>query len=129
MGELFEYAVLRVVPRVERGEFLNAGVVLHCATKGFLDARVHLDLARLSALHPGADGDAMLAHLEATRLVCAGGPRAGYVGLMPKSQRFGWLTAPRSAVIQPSPVHTGFSEDPGEALEHLLRVMVLPPGS
>ena len=128
MSELFEYAVLRVVPRVERGEFVNAGVVLHCATKGFLDARIHLDGARLSALDPGADRAAVLAHLEVAKLLCAGGPEAGYVGGMPKSQRFGWLTAPRSAVVQPSPVHTGFSEDPEEALEHLLRVMVLPPG-
>ena len=107
MSELFEYAVLRVVPRVERGEFVNAGVVLHCGSKGFLDARVHLDV---------------------TRLVCAGGAGAGYVGRLSRSQRFGWLTAPRSAVVQPSPVHTGFSEDPERTLEHLLRVMVLPPG-
>lgn len=127
MSELFEYAVLRVVPRVERGEFVNAGVVLHCGPKGFLDARVHLDPARLAALDPGSDRAALLAHLEVARLVCAGGPEAGYVGRMPRSQRFGWITAPRSAVIQPSPVHTGFSEDPEAALEHLLRVMVLPP--
>ncbi|QIN79858.1 DUF3037 domain-containing protein [Rubrobacter marinus] len=128
MSDLFEYAVLRVVPRVERGEFLNAGVVLHCALRGFLDARVHLDPTRLSALDPGADHEAVLSHLEVARLVCEGGPGAGYVGLMPRSQRFGWLTAPRSAVVQPSPVHTGFSEDPEASLEHLLRVMVLPPG-
>ena len=128
MSELFEYAVLRVVPRVERGEFLNAGVVLHCGSKGFLDARIHLDLDRLSVLDPGTDASAVLAHLEVARLVCVGGSEAGYVGLMPKSQRFGWLTAPRSAVVQPSPVHTGFAEDPKEALEHLLRAMVLPPG-
>ena len=127
MSELFEYAVLRVVPRVERGEFLNAGVVLHCASRGFLDARVHLDPARLSALDPRADHAAVLAHLAATRLVCAGGRAAGYLGLMPRSQRFVWLTAPRSTIVQPSPVHTGFSRDPEEALEHLLRVMVLPP--
>ena len=128
MSELFEYAVLRVVPRVERGEFVNAGVVLHCATKGFLDARIHLDGARLLALDPGADRTSVLAHLEVAKLLCAGGPEAGYVGRMPKSQRFGWITAQRSAVVQPSPVHTGFSEDPKGALEHLLRVMVLPPG-
>ena len=128
MSDLFEYAVLRVVPRVERGEFVNAGVVLHCATKGFLDARIHPDPARFLALDPEGDWAVVLAHLEVARLVCAGGSEAGYVGRMPKSQRFGWLTAPRSAVVQPSPVHTGFSEDPEETLEHLLRVMVLPPG-
>ena len=126
MSELFEYAVLRVVPRVERGEFVNAGVVLHCGSKGFLGARVHLDPARLAALDPAADHEAVLAHLDVARLVCAGGSEAGYVGLLSRSQRFGWLTAPRSAVVQPSPVHTGFSEDPEETLEHLLRVMVLP---
>lgn len=126
MSELFEYAVLRVVPRVERGEFVNAGVVLHCGSKGFLDARVCLDPARLAALDPGADHETVLAHLDVARLVCAGGAGAGYVGLLSRSQRFGWLTAPRSAVVQPSPVHTGFSEDPEGTLEHLLRVMVLP---
>ncbi|CAA9458131.1 MAG: hypothetical protein AVDCRST_MAG25-415 [uncultured Rubrobacteraceae bacterium] len=127
MSELFEYAVLRVVPRVERGEFFNAGVVLHCGSKGFLGARIHLDAARLAALDPAADHGSVLAHLDVARLVCAGGAAAGYVGRLSRSQRFGWLTAPRSAVVQPSPVHTGFSEDPERTLEHLLRVMVLPP--
>ena len=128
MSELFEYAVLRVVPRVERGEFVNAGVVLHCGSKGFLDARIHLDPARLTALDPAADHGAVLAHLDVARLICAGGAGAGYVGLLSRSQRFGWLTAPRSAVVQPSPVHTGFAEDPAGTLEHLLRIMVLPLG-
>lgn len=124
---LFEYAVLRVVPRVERGEFVNVGVVLYCQETRFLDARVHLDPERLRALDPYLDLEAVSAHLEASGRVCAGGPEAGAVGLLPPGQRFGWLVAPRSTVVQASPVHTGFADDPKEALEHLLRVMVLPP--
>ena len=127
MSKLFEYALLRVVPRVERGEFINAGVVLHCSEANFLDARVHLDHGRLSALDSELDHASVLAHLEAARLVCAGDRRAGPIGLLPPSQRFGWLVAPRSTVVQPSPVHTGFAADPEEALEHLLRTMVYPP--
>ena len=128
VSKLFEYALLRVVPRVERGEFINAGVLLHCPEADFLDARVHLDPGRLGALDPGVDYASVLAHLEAARLVCAGGREAGLIGLLPRSQRFGWLVAPRSTVVQPSPVHTGFAADPEEALEHLLRTMVYPLG-
>jgi hypothetical protein len=124
---LFQYALLRVVPRVERGEFINAGVVLYCQDAGFLDARVHLDPGRLRALDPNLDPEAIRAHLEVARLVCEGGPEAGAVGLLPPGQRFGWLVAPRSTVVQPSPVHTGFADDPEEAIEHLLRVMVRAP--
>lgn len=127
MASPFEYALLRVVPRVERGEFINAGVVLYCQEEKFLDARVHLDHERLRALDPGLDPETVLAHLEVARRVCAGGPDAGAVGLLPPGQRFGWLVAPRSTVVQPSPVHTGFTEDPEEAIEHLLRVMVRTP--
>jgi len=124
---LFEYALLRVVPRVEREEFINAGVVLYCKEASFLDARVHLDRDRLRALDPVADPDAVQAHLETARLVCAGGPEAGAIGLLPPGQRFGWLVAPRSTVVQASPVHTGFAKDPGEALNRLLKTMVRPP--
>jgi hypothetical protein len=123
----FEYALLRVVPRVERGEFINAGVVLYCQDKKFLDARVHLDTERLRALDPNLDPEVIRAHLEVARLVCEGGPEAGAVGLLPPVQRFGWLVAPRSTVVQPSPVHTGFTEDPIQAIEHLLRTMVQAP--
>lgn len=128
MTSSFEYALLRVVPRVERGEFINAGVVLHCREARFLDALVYLDPERLRALDPTLDPEAVAAHLEAARKICAGGPEAGAIGLLPISQRFGWLAAPRSTVVQPSPIHTGFSHDPKEALEHLLKVMVHPPG-
>ena len=127
MASPFEYALLRVVPRVERGEFINAGVVLYCQEARFLGARIHLDAERLRALDPRLDAETVLAHLEVARRVCAGGPEAGAVGLMPPVQRFGWLVAPRSTVVQPSPVHTGLAKDPEEAIEHLLKVMVCPP--
>jgi hypothetical protein len=128
MNKPFEYAVLKVIPRVERGECINAGVVLYCQADRFLGARIHLDADRLKALDPGADLDAVRAHLEAARSVCAGGPEAGAVGRLPIRERFGWLVAPRSTVVQPSEVHTGLTDDPEAELEHLLRSMVLPPG-
>ena len=128
MNKPFEYAVLRVVPRVERGECINAGVVLYCQEQRFLDARVHLDPERLKALDPDVDLEAVLAHLEAVRSVCAGGPEAGAVGRLPPGERFGWLVAPRSTVVQASPVHTGLTDDPEAELERLLRSMVLMPG-
>jgi len=127
VGSLFEYALLRIVPRPERGEYINAGVVLYAPETGFLAARVHLDTDRLRALDPGVDPETVRAHLEAVLVVCRGGPEAGGVGRLPPRQRFGRLVAPRSTVVQPSPVHTGFSDDPEATLEHLLRVMVHPP--
>lgn len=127
MGSLFEYAVLRVVPRPEREEFINAGVVLYCPERGFLDARIHLDRERLHTLDSGLDPDAIFAHLEAVRRVCAGGPEAGALGHLPPRQRFGCLVAPRSTVVQASPTHTGLTCDPEAALEHLLATLVLPP--
>ena len=126
MGKPFEYAVLRVVPRVERGEFINAGVVIYCQAERFLGARVHVDPTRLKVLDPDADLKAVLAHLEAVRSICAGDPRVGSVGRLPLGERFGWVVAPRSTVVQPSPVHTGLTDDPEAELERLLRRMVLP---
>jgi hypothetical protein len=123
----FEYALLRVVPRVERGEFVNAGVVLYCQEKRFLEAAIGLDSERLRALDPRLDPETVRAHLEAARRVCAGGPGAGPIGLLPPVQRFGWLVAPRSTVVQPGPVHTGLAEDPQKALDHLLETMVRAP--
>ena len=128
MSKPFEYAVLRVVPRVERGECINAGVVLYCQADRFLGARVHLDAERLKALDPDADLEAVRAHLEAARLICRGGAEVGAVGRLPLRERFGFLVAPRSTVVQPSEVHTGLTEDPEAELERLLRSMVLPPG-
>ena len=127
MDKPFEYAVLRVVPRVDRGEFINAGVVLYCREERFLGSRVYLDAARLKALDPHADLEALRAHLEAVRAVCVGGPEAGAVGRLPLGERFRWLVAPRSTVVQPSPVHTGLTDDPEAELERLLSRMVLPP--
>ncbi len=127
MPSPFEYALLRVVPRVERGEFVNAGVVLYCQEKRFLEAAIDLDPERLRALDPRLDPETVRAHLEAARRVCAGGPGAGPIGLLPPVQRFGWLVAPRSTVVQPGPVHTGLAEDPQKALDHLLETMVRAP--
>ncbi len=129
MGKPFEYAILRVVPRVERGERINAGVVLYCQDEKFLDARVHLDSERLLVLDPTSDLEAVRAHLEAVQPVCAGSDEAGTVGRMPTRERFGWLVAPRSTVVQPSTVHTGLTDDPTAELERLLQSMVLPLGT
>lgn len=127
MTNLFEYALLRVVPRPERGESINAGVVLYSPENGFLEARVHLDEARLRALDPDADPEAVRAQLQAVILACQGGAEAGGIGELTPRQRFGRLAAPRSTVVQPSPIHTGFSDDPEATLEHLMRVMVHTP--
>jgi hypothetical protein len=123
----FDYAVVRVVPRVERGERINAGVILYCKTIGFLGARIALDRARLCALDPTIDLDAVECALALIPLVCAGDPTAGPIAKLPQSERFHWLTAPRSTITQPSPVHTGLCDDPEHALERLLQTMVLPP--
>lgn len=122
--DAFEYAVIRIVPRVERGEFVNAGVVLFCRTRHFLDARIELDTARLAALAPGLDLAAVREHLDYIRLVCAGGAAAGPIGLLPQHERFRWLTAPRSTIVQPSPVHCGICDDPQAALDNLVAKMV-----
>jgi hypothetical protein len=120
----FDYAIVRVVPRVDRGEFINAGVVLFCRTRRFLGARIQLDEDRLLALAPGADLGEVRRHLDAIPLICAGGPRAGPLGLLPQAERFHWLVAPRSAMIQTSPVHVGLCAEPHDALEHLVATMV-----
>ncbi len=122
----FDWAVVRVVPRVERGEQINAGVILYCKTIGFLGARIALDRARLQALDPTIDTDAVARALELIPLVCAGDAAAGPIAQLPQSERFHWLTAPRSTITQPSPVHTGLCDDPERALERLLQTMVLP---
>jgi len=120
----YDYAVIRVVPRVERGEFVNAGVVLSCKAGGFLEARIELDEARLRALDPGVDLDVVRAHLAAFAAICAGGDAAGPIGRLPARERFRWLVAPRSTVVQPGPVHTGLTSDPESELTRLLDVLV-----
>ena len=122
----FDYAIVRVVPRVEREEFLNAGVILYCLTQRFLGARVALDPQRLCALYPGADVELVQGHLESIPRVCAGGRGAGPIGQLPQKERFHWLVAPRSTILQTSPVHSGLCADPQAALDALFARMVLP---
>ena len=126
--EPFQYAVLRVVPDLERGEAVNAGVVLFCRRRGFLAARARLDHDRLAALAPGADAAAIAARLDDLVRIAAGDPAAGAVARLDQSERFGWLTAPASTVVQPSAVHTGLCEDPGATLAGLVEKLVGPPG-
>jgi Protein of unknown function (DUF3037) len=122
--ELFQYALLRVVPDLERGEALNAGVVLFCRRRGFLGLRVGLDERRLAALAPGADAAAIARRLEDLRRIAAGDETAGQVARLEPSERFGWLTAPASTVVQPSAVHTGLCDDPAAMLDRLFRRLV-----
>lgn len=123
----FDYAIVRVVPRVERGECINAGVILFCLTKRFLAAKVELDERRLLALAPDVDLELVRGHLEAIPRICAGGRPAGPIGQLPQKERWHWLVAPRSTIIQTSPVHSGLCEDPAQALEHLMDRMVRLP--
>jgi hypothetical protein len=115
----FDYALIQIVPRVERDERLNAGVVLFCPAAGFLGGRISLDEARLRAVAPDADWPAIAAQLEAVRAVCAGDPQAGPIARLSASERFHWLTAARSTVVQPSPAHAGLCDDPAAALDRL----------
>ena len=124
----FDYAIVRVVPRVERGEFINAGVILYCLTSRFLSAKVELDEKRLLALAPEVDVALVRGNLEAMPRICAGGRGSGPIGQLPQKERWHWLVAPRSTILQTSPVHSGLCEDPAKALEHLMdRVVRLPP--
>lgn len=123
--ETYDYAVIRVVPRVEREEFINVGVILSCQRLDWLQAHIQLDPPRLLALSPEADVETIARHLAAYPLICAGGPHAGPIGLLPTRARFHWLTAKRSAVIQTSPVHMGRCDGDLQAvLEHLMDKMV-----
>lgn len=121
----YDYAIVRLVPRVERGETINVGVILSCPERSFLAARIALDAARVHALHPGFDVETVRAHLDAIPRICAGGPDAGPLGALPARARFHWLVAPRSTVIQVSPVHSGRTDDPAAALERLVGTLVL----
>jgi hypothetical protein len=123
----FEYAIVRVVPRVERGECLNAGVILWCRSLAWLHAAFELDHDRLLAFAPDADVATIEAHLESFVRVASGGSEAGPIGRMDPGERFRWLVAPRSTVIQVSEVHEGLCGDPAEALEHLLQTLVRTP--
>jgi len=120
----YDYALIRVVPHVERGECLNAGVLLFCRTQGFLEVRIHLDKTRALALAPDLDLAAVQGQLEDIVHICKGGPEAGPLGQMSQSERFHWLVSPRSTIIQTSHVHMGLCADPEAALEHLFETMV-----
>lgn len=122
--DTYDYAIVRVVPRVEREEFLNAGVIVSCHATEFLDARIELDEARLRALDPGVDLFEVHRHLATFPAICRGGPQAAPIGLLPPRARFHWLTAKRSSLIQTSAVHTGRSRDLDATVEHLLTTMV-----
>ena len=123
----YDYAIVRVVPRVERGEFINAGVILSCAASGLLQARIELDEWRLLALDPFVDLAGIRAGLAAIPVICAGGAAAGALGALSLRERFHWLVAPRSTAIQTSPVHTGRCTSPEDQLEQLMRTMVRRP--
>ncbi len=129
----YDYALVRVVPRVERGECLNAGVILYCAERAYLAARIQLDEPRLLALLPSLTPDELdeiRAHLAAIPLLCAGGSGAGPIGQLAQAQRFRWLVAPRSTMVQPSPTHSGITADPAAALDQLFETLVrLPPST
>jgi hypothetical protein len=127
LPHLYDYAVVRVVPRVERGEFVNAGIILACRAQGYLQARIELDATRLRALDPGADVESLRAALAVIPAICEGGAAAGALGRLSLRERFDWLVAPRSTSVQTSPVHTGRCADLDATMEHLLDRTVRPP--
>lgn len=120
----YDYAIVRVVPNVERGERVNVGVILSCADTDFLDARIEIDEHALLAIDPGLDLAAVRTLLNVIPIVCRGGPAAGPIGLLPARGRFRWLVSPRSTVVQPSAVHTGRTSDPAACLDHLMNRVV-----
>lgn len=123
----YDYAIIRVVPRVDRGEFVNVGVIVSCRGQDFLEARIELDEQRLRALDPALDMEMVRAHLATIPAICKGGAEAGEIGRLSPRERFDWLVAPRSTIIQTSPVHTGRCKSPAAAIKHLIETMVRPP--
>jgi hypothetical protein len=121
----FDYAILRVVPRVERQEFINAGVIVFCLERKYLAARIHLDRDRLSAITRDTDLDLISQHLEAIPRICEGDPKAGPVAGLSQRERFHWLVSPRSTIIQTSPVHTGVCDSTDDLLDRLEKQFVL----
>lgn len=126
-ADTYDYAVIRVVPRVEREEFINVGVILSCERTGYLEARIELDEARLRALAPDIDMESVRRHLATLPAICAGSPGSGPIGQLPLRARFHWLTAKRSSIIQTSPAHMGKCADMAATMEHLLERMVRTP--
>lgn len=127
MAESFQYALLRAVPSIERGEALNVGVVVHCRRGRFLGVRTAVDAQRLRLLDPGVDVAAVDAHLGVIERVAAGDEPDNPIAAMDRSDRFGWIVAPSSTAVQPSAVHTGLTEDPAATLEKLFAELVLTP--
>lgn len=123
----YDYAIVRVVPRVEREEFINVGVIVSCPSRRFLEAHIELGESRLLALAPQTDIDTVHAHLQSIIQICAGGKEAGVIGQLPPRERFYWLTARRSTIIQMSSVHVGRCADPNILIEHLMQTMVRSP--
>lgn len=124
MPEVFQYAVLQVVPSIERGERLNVGVVVHSRRLRYLEVAVHVDEARLRALAPTLDVQALRAHLDGLARVAAGDPAAGAVAALDRSERFHWLVAPSSTIVQAGPVHTGLCDDAAAVARRLLADLV-----
>lgn len=124
----YDYAIIRVVPKVERAEFVNVGVIVSCPERDLLLARIEVDERRLLALDPTLDLQSVQAHLAAIPKICAGGEKAGPIGRLSQRERFHWLVAPRSTIIQMSPAHAGSACDLEAVVERLLRTMVRPPG-
>ncbi|MFI5491259.1 DUF3037 domain-containing protein [Actinoplanes sp. NPDC051859] len=120
----YEYAPIRAVPRVERGELINVGVILYCQRRDFLEARTHLDERRLLALDPNADLDGIRAALKSWETTCAGGVDGGAAREMKQGERFRWLVAPRSTILQAGAVHMGLAEDPAVELDRLVTLLV-----
>jgi len=127
-AEPFQYTVIRVVPCIERDEFINVGVIVFCRTRRYLAARIGYDPDRVHALAPNARLAGVRDYLEAITRIAAGDPDAGPIAELPQSERFGWLSAPSSTTVQTSPVHSGLSEDPARTLEHLFKRLVSPRG-
>ena len=120
----FDYATIRLVPRVEREEFFNVGVILSCPAHKFLETRIRLSDAKLKCFAPETDAETIRRYLDIIPKICAGAPEAGTIGLLTQRERFYWLTAQRSTIIQSSSVHTGFTAEPAKTLEHLFDKMV-----
>jgi hypothetical protein len=123
----YDYSIIRVVPRVDRGEQINVGVILSVADSEFIEARIELDEALLRALDPRVDIAAVRAQLDLILAICRGGPEAGQIGTLPARGRFRWLVSPRSTMVQPSPVHTGRTSDPARCLDQLMDRVVRRP--
>jgi hypothetical protein len=122
--DVFEYALVRVVPRIERGEMINAGVLVYCRAQSYVGARVHLDERRLRCLDAAVDVAGVRAALRGYEGVCAGGERAGQAAADDAGRRFRWLTAPRSTIVQPGPIHTGLTADADKEADRLLALLV-----